>query len=64
MSATLADAKEETQLEPKECPSGHGPMRLRTRWAGQQPRPGQKGSHAEPITEWVCPRCGRTAPLD
>lgn len=55
---------EETEVEPKECARGHGPMRLRTRWAGAQARPGRKGSHAEPVTEWFCPRCGRTEPLD
>jgi hypothetical protein len=54
--------EQEEEIEPKECPRGHGPMRLRTRWANQQSRPGQKGSHAEPVTEWFCPRCGRTEP--
>jgi len=39
-------------------------MRLRTRWAGQQAHPGRSGSRGEPVTEWVCPRCGRTAPVD
>jgi hypothetical protein len=57
-------AEEEEELEPKECPRGHGQMRLRTRWANTQSRPGQKGSHAQPVTEWFCPRCGRTAPVD
>jgi hypothetical protein len=52
------------QVEAKECPRGHGAMRLRTRWADAQPRPGQKGSHAQPVTEWFCPRCGRTAPAE
>jgi hypothetical protein len=57
--------EQEDQVEPKDCPRGHGPMRLRTRWANAQSRPGQKGgSHAQPVTEWFCPRCGRTAPLD
>jgi hypothetical protein len=60
----VAEPPEETAAEPKQCPRGHGAMRLRTRWAGQQARPGRKGSHAEPVTEWVCPRCGRTAPID
>jgi hypothetical protein len=60
----MAEKKAEETVEPKECPSGHGPMRLRTRWAGQQAHPGRKGSHGEPVTEWVCPRCGRAAPVD
>jgi hypothetical protein len=55
---------EEHELEPKDCPRGHGQMRLRTRWANTQSRPGQKGSHAQPVTEWFCSRCGRTAPLE
>ena len=59
-----ANAEAEEAVEAKECPRGHGPMRLRTRWANAQSRPGQKGSHAQPVTEWFCPRCGRTAPLD
>jgi hypothetical protein len=57
-------AQEQEETEAPECPRGHGPMRLRTRWANAQSRPGQKGSHAQPVTEWFCPRCGRTAPLD
>jgi hypothetical protein len=56
--------EEEQETEAPECPRGHGPMRLRTRWANAQARPGQKGSHAQPVTEWFCPRCGRTAALD
>jgi hypothetical protein len=56
--------QEQEETEAPECPRGHGPMRLRTRWANAQSRPGQKGSHAQPVTEWFCPRCGRTAPLD
>jgi len=60
----MPEKDEPDQLEPKECPRGHGPMRLRTRWAGQQAHPGRKGSRGEPVTEWVCPRCGVTAPLD
>jgi hypothetical protein len=60
----MADPPEQTDVEPKHCPRGHGPMRLRTRWAGQQAHPGRKGSRAEPVTEWVCARCGRAAPLD
>ena len=59
-----ANAEAEEAVEAKECPRGHGPMRLRTRWANAQSRPGQKGSHAQPVTEWFCPRCGRTAPID
>jgi hypothetical protein len=58
------DAVAEEEAEPKECPQGHGPMRLRTRWANAQSHPGRKGSHAQPLTEWFCPRCGRTAALD
>ena len=57
-------AVEEETVEPKECPRGHGPMRLRTRWANAQSRPGRKGAQAEPVTEWLCQRCGRTAPVD
>jgi hypothetical protein len=61
----MADAPEEAaEQEPPECPKGHGPMRLRTRWAGQQARPGRSGGRGEPIMEWVCPRCGRTATVD
>jgi hypothetical protein len=60
----MGEPTEETAQEPKECPKGHGPMRLRTRWAGGPPHPGKKGGRAEPVTEWVCPRCGRAAPLD
>jgi len=52
----------EQESEPPECPRGHGPMRLRTRWENAQSRPGRKGSHAQPVTEWFCPRCGRTTP--
>jgi len=58
------EQEQEEELEPKECPRGHGQMRLRTRWANTQSRPGQKGSHAQPVTEWFCPRCGRTAPVE
>jgi len=54
--------QQEEELEPKPCPRGHGAMRLRTRWADA--RPGQKGSRAQQVTEWFCPRCGRTAPVD
>ena len=61
---TEANAEDEEAVEPKQCPRGHGAMRLRTRWASSQSRPGQKGSHAQPVTEWFCPRCGRIAPLD
>ena len=61
---TEAEAEVEGEAEPKECPRGHGAMRLRTRWANARAHPGQKGSHAQPVTEWFCPRCGRTAPLD
>jgi hypothetical protein len=64
MRGVPEEPAEETEVEPKECPRGHGAMRLRTRWAGAQARPGRKGSHAEPVTEWFCPRCGRTEPLD
>ena len=31
---------EEEAPEPKECPRGHGPMRLRTRWADARAHPG------------------------
>jgi hypothetical protein len=55
---------EEHEAEAPDCPRGHGAMRLRTRWANAQSRPGQKGSHAQPVTEWFCPRCGRTAPVE
>jgi hypothetical protein len=61
---TTDDTPAEEEVEPKECPQGHGSMRLRTRWANEQSHPGRKGSHAQPVTEWFCPRCGRTAPLD
>jgi hypothetical protein len=58
-------AVDEQGAEPKECPRGHGPMRLRTRWANAQSRPGRKGgAQAQPVTEWFCQRCGRTAPVD
>lgn len=60
----MTEPAEETAPEPEQCPKGHGAMRLRTRWAGQQAHPGRKGSKAEPITEWVCPRCGRTLPTE
>jgi hypothetical protein len=56
--------EEEQETEPPDCPRGHGPMRLRTRWANAQSRPGRKGSHAQPVTEWFCPRCGRTEPVE
>jgi len=58
------EQEEEQETEAPGCPRGHGPMRLRTRWANSQSRPGQKGSHAQPVTEWFCPRCGRTAPVE
>ena len=58
------EARTEDAPEPKDCPRGHGPMRLRTRWANEQSHPGRKGAHAQPVTEWFCPRCGRTAPVD
>lgn len=57
-------SEQEQETEAPDCPRGHGPMRLRTRWANAQSRPGQKGSHAQPVTEWFCPRCGRTAPVE
>jgi hypothetical protein len=55
---------EETAQEPKECPRGHGAMRLRTRWTGNQAYPGRQASRGTPVTEWMCPRCGRTVPVD
>jgi hypothetical protein len=60
----MPDKPDETAQEPKDCPRGHGPMRLRTRWAEPRARPGRRGSRAEPVTEWVCPRCGRTSPIN
>jgi len=59
----VSETPEETPQEAPECPRGHGPMRLRTRWADRQAQPGRKG-RAEPVSEWVCPRCGRTAPIE
>ena len=35
----MTDKPEEQSLEPRECPRGHGPMRLRTRWAVGPGRP-------------------------
>jgi len=64
MGRVPEEPDQEQETEAPECPRGHGPMRLRTRWASPQSRPGQKGSHAQPVTEWFCPRCGRTAPVE
>lgn len=64
MSRVPEEPEAEVAPEPKDCPRGHGPMRLRTRWASPKAHPGRKGSHAQPLTEWFCPRCGRTAALD
>ena len=58
------EAQTEDAPEPKGCPRGHGPMRMRTRWSNEQSHPGRKGAHAQQVTEWFCPRCGRTAALD
>jgi len=44
----VSETPEESAQEAKECPRGHGPMRLRTRWADRQAQPGRKG-RAEPV---------------
>lgn len=55
---------EPERVEAKECPRGHGPMRLRVRWGSNVQRGGRGRARGEAVREWQCPVCHRTLPAE